>query len=119
MHRILLFAAYGWLALSGALHFAIDVVSPCLRGKRAPGAETTLYYGLNSAHALGQFVFGLLGLWLAWRAAELLRAWPAIGLSLAAAAGWFAVAWLFMAYWEPRFNAAVFALLVAAAAVAG
>lgn len=34
MHRNLLYAAYGFLLLSGILHFSIDVVSQYLRGKR-------------------------------------------------------------------------------------
>ena len=54
MHRNLLYAAYGFLLLSGILHFSIDVVSQYMRGKRTPGSEATLYYGLNTAYALGQ-----------------------------------------------------------------
>lgn len=117
MHKILVYAAYGWLALGGMLHFAIDVAAQYLRGKRAPGPETTLYYGLNSAFALGQVVFGLLGLWLAWRAADLLRAWPVRALSIGAALGWLAIALVFLEYWEPKFAMAVFGVLVIAAAL--
>lgn len=49
LHVSLLYAAYGWLLLSGALHFSVDVMGQYVRGKRSPGRETTLYYGLNSA----------------------------------------------------------------------
>jgi hypothetical protein len=58
MARYLTLAAFGWLTLTGTLHFAIDVLSQYLRGKRVPGPETTLYYRLNSAFALGQVLFG-------------------------------------------------------------
>ncbi|WP_145958942.1 hypothetical protein [Sphingobium sp. SCG-1] len=43
MHgEILAFAAFGWLTFTGTLHFAIDVASQYVRGKRGPGPETTL-----------------------------------------------------------------------------
>jgi hypothetical protein len=31
MHKYIVYAAFGWLALSGAMHFAVDVVSQHLR----------------------------------------------------------------------------------------
>jgi hypothetical protein len=62
LHLSLLYAAYGWLLLSGTLHFAIDVVGQYARGKRSPGNATTLYYGLNSAYALSQNLFAALAL---------------------------------------------------------
>lgn len=108
------YAAFGWLAVSGVLHFVIDVLSQYLRGKRLPGAETTLYYGLNSAFALGQVVFGLLGLYVAWRVSYLLRETPVLALSLAASLGWLAITFLFMEYWEPKLNAGIFCLLILA-----
>ena len=117
MHRILLYVAYGWLTLGGALHFTIDVASQYLRGKRTPGAETTLYYGLNSAFALGQLAFGLLGLWLAWRSPGLLGEKPLVFLSLFAAAGWLAITFTAMEYWEPKFVTGVFGALIIAAAL--
>ena len=117
MHKGLVYAAYGWLAFSGTLHFCIDVVSQYARGKRAPGVGTTLYYGLNSAFALGQVIFGLLGVWLAWRAITLVAEWPVLALSIAAALGWLAITFLFMEYKEPRFNAAVYAVLIVSAAL--
>ncbi len=115
MHKYVVWTAYGWLALSGALHFGIDVVSQYLRDKRVPGPETTLYYGLNSAFALGQVGFGLLGLFLAWRAMNLLDETPVQILSVAAAFGWLAIALLFMDYWEPKLNVGIFCALVVAA----
>lgn len=117
MHKYILYAAYGWLALSGTLHFAIDVVSQSLRGKREPGLETTLYYGLNSAFSLGQVAYGLLGVFLAWRARDLLSATPILVLSIAAALGWLAITFMFMEYWEPKLNIGIFLALVVAAAV--
>lgn len=84
MHKYLIYAAYGWLALSGTLHFVVDVVSQHLRGKRTASLETTLYYGLNSAFSLGQVAFGLLGLFLAWRHMGILNQTPVLALSLIA-----------------------------------
>ncbi len=117
MHKYIVYAAYGWLALTGILHFAVDVVSQHLRGKREPGLETTLYYGLNSAFSLGQVAFGLLGLFLAWRAMNLLTETPVLILSVAAALGWLTITFLFMTYWEPKFNIGIFCVLIVAAAM--
>ena len=115
MHSYLTYGAFGWLALTGAAHFLIDVVSQYLRGKRAPSVETTLYYGLNSAFALGQVLFGLICLWIAWRQPGLLAERPVVALCFAAAAAWLAITFAFMGYWEPRMNAGVFAALLIAA----
>lgn len=115
LHRYLTYAAYGWLVLSGLLHFFVDVVSQHVRGKRAPGPETDLYYGLNSAFSLGQVVFGLLGLYVASRAMAVMDATPVIALAMLAAIGWLALTLLFMEYREPRIVAAVFCALVLAA----
>lgn len=115
MHTALLYGAYGWLTLAGLLHFVIDVVSQHLRGKHPPGIETTLYYGLHSAFSLGQVTLGLLGLVLASRAASILGSMPALAISLAAGLCWIAIGFLFMPYWQPRFNAAVFCVLILAA----
>jgi hypothetical protein len=115
MHRYIVYAAYGWLVLSGVLHFAVDVVSQYVRGTRAPGAEATLYYGLNSAFSLGEVAFGMLALSVAWRAMHLLSQGPALLLSVAAALGWLAITVLFMSYWEPKFTAGIFCVLIVAA----
>lgn len=115
MHHYIVYTAYGWLTLIGVLHFSIDVVSHIVRGKHAPGVETTLYYGLHSAFALGQVVYGLLGLFLAWRAMHLLSQTPAMLLSMAAALGWLAITFLFMEYWEPKLNVGIFCMLIVAA----
>jgi hypothetical protein len=117
MHKYIVYAAYGWLALTGALHFAVDVVSQYLRGKRAPSLETTLYYGLNSAFSLGQVAFGLLGIFMAWRAMHLLSEPPVLVLSVAAAFGWLAITFLFMEYWEPKLNVGIFCLLMVVALI--
>lgn len=112
MARNFALIAYGWLALSGVLHFAIDVVAQFIRGTRPPGAETTLYYGLNTAFACGQVSFGLLCLWLVWRVPAVALQWPVTVLALVAAAIWLAITFLFIGYWEPRFNAVVFAVFM-------
>lgn len=112
MHKYLIYAAYGWLALSGTLHFVVDVVSQHLRGKRTASLETTLYYGLNSAFSLGQVAFGLLGLFLAWRHMDILNQTPVLALSLIAGMGWLALTFFFMGYWEPKVNASIFCVLI-------
>lgn len=119
MTRYLVHATYGWLLLTGVLHFAIDVVSHMLRGKHPPGAETTLYYGLNSAFALGQAALGAAGLLLAWQAVPAASQWPMKAIALAAGLGWLAITWLFMGYTEPRVNAAIFCALALAALLLG
>jgi hypothetical protein len=115
MHKYLIYTAYGWLALTGVLHFVIDVASQYLRGVRAPSAETTLYYGLNSAFSLGKVAFGLLGLYLAWRAMYILSEMPVMILSIAAAFAWLAMTFLFIEYWQPKLNAGIFCALILAA----
>jgi len=117
MRNYLVYATYGWLALSGTLHFLVDVVSHALRGKHPPGPETTLYYGLNTAFSLGQVAFGLLGLFLARRAMDLAAAPPVLILALAAGLGWWAVTFLFMGYWEPKLNVGIFCALALATLV--
>ncbi len=54
LHKVLVYVAFGWLAFAGTMHFLIDVLAQYLRHKRVPGPEKTLYYGLNTAYALGQ-----------------------------------------------------------------
>ncbi|WP_395371281.1 hypothetical protein [Komagataeibacter diospyri] len=115
MHRTLLLAAYIWLTFSGTLHFLVDVVSQYVRHKRVPGPETTLYYGLNTSFALGQVVFGLLCLWLTWQAPALGDQREVTAISFAAAAGWIAITFTFMRYWEPKMNILVFLALLAGA----
>ena len=117
MHRILIYVAFGSLTLAGAMHFVVDVVSQYVSGKRPPGPETTLYYGLNTAYALGQVVFGLLALVVAMREMELLGHWPAIAISLAAGIAWLIFGFAFLEYREPRIAAAVYCALVVAAAM--
>jgi hypothetical protein len=117
MHRILLYVAFGWLTAGGLLHFIIDVLSQYVRGKRVPSAETTLYYGLNTAYALGQVLFGLMGLWLTWRVAGVLDERPVVVLSLLGTIGWLLIGFVFMEYREPKVIVAIFGLLIIAAAV--
>ncbi|MFP2960069.1 hypothetical protein ACLEPN_20135 [Myxococcus sp. 1LA] len=119
MHKYIVYAAYGWLSFTGVMHFVVDVVSQHLRGKHVPGTEATLYYGVHTAFAFGQLAFGVLGLWLAFRARDLLNELPVVTLSVVAAVAWLTIAVLFMEYWQPRFNAAVFGVLIVAAALTG
>jgi hypothetical protein len=117
MHKILLYAAYGWLLLGGVLHFCIDVVSQYWRGKRAPGPEATLYYGLNSAYALGQVLFALLALLVIRQGVAFFDEWSGLTLGLAAAAAWLVIGLVFLEYREPRIVVAIFAALLIGAAV--
>jgi hypothetical protein len=112
-----LYAAYGWLGVGGVLHFSIDVVSQYLRGKRAPGPATSLYYGLNSAYALGQVLFALLALLAIRQGFPLLSRWSGLTLGFVAAASWLAIAVLFIEYPQPRIVIALFAALLVGAAV--
>ncbi|WP_031339823.1 hypothetical protein, partial [Xanthomonas maliensis] len=111
MHDDLVYLAYGWLALTGALHFATDVIAHALRETSQRGSETALYYGINTAAALGQVGFGVLGLSLAWRAMHLLTQLPAMLLAIAAALGWLASPRLFAHYGESRLHAGIFCAL--------
>ena len=115
MHHTLLYVAYGWLTLGGALQFLIDVVSQHFHEKHTPGPETTLYYGLHSSFALGQVAFGLVCLWLAWTAPDILDDRPIVALSMVAALGWTTIAFSSITYWEPKIAAILFAILVIAA----
>ena len=81
LHTSLLYAASGWLLLSGTLHSAIDVVGQYARGKRRPGAATTLYYGLNSAYALSQVLFAELAKLSTSQGLIILGRWPGLILS--------------------------------------
>jgi len=114
MRTYLVYGTFGWLVLTGLLHFIIDVAAQHLRGARPPGLATSLYYGLNTSFALGQILCGLLCLWLAWRQPGFLGERMVAVLCLAAAAGWLAITFVFMEYWEPKLNAAVFAALLIA-----
>ena len=116
LHAGLLYGAYGWLLLSGFLQFGIDVVSQVLRGKRVPGPETTLYYGLNTAYALGQVLFAVLALFAIKQGLTSLGRWPGVSLGLIAAAAWLALCFRFLEYSQPRATVLVFAALLLGAA---
>lgn len=117
LHIPLLYAAYGWLLFSGTLQFAIDVVGQYARGKRPPGTATTLYYGLNSAYALSQILFAALALLALSQGLVILGRWPGLTLGFLAASSWLAICVLFLEYWQPRMTVALFAALLAAAAL--
>ncbi len=112
-----LYCAYSWLMLSGLLQIGIDVVSQHLRGKRKPGVETTLYYGLNTAYGLSQILFAALALYVTYQYGPQLLA-RSIGLciGLVAAAAWLAFCFAFIAYPPPRMTVVAFALLLVIAA---
>jgi len=117
MHKILLYAAYGWLLVGSILHFCIDVVSQYWRGKRVPSVETTLYYGLHSAYALGQVLFALVALLLIQRGVPFFDEWQGWALGFAAAAAWLAICFAFIEYREPRIVIVIFAISLLGAAL--
>jgi len=117
MHKYLVYGTYGWLLLGGTMHLAIDVVSQYVRGKRIPGSETTLYFGMHTAYGLGQTFLGLLGLLVARRALDVVGQGPAMFLCMAAAACWLVFSFIFIEYWEPKVIAVVFGALAFAAAI--
>ena len=114
MNNFLAYAAYGWMVFAGTAHFIADVVSQILRDRRAAGTETTLFYGLHSAFALGQTMFGLLALYMVWRGSQLVDEWPIRVLSLVAALCWLLIAVLFIEYWQPKAVAALLLVLMVA-----
>jgi hypothetical protein len=116
---LLLYGAYGWLLLSGVLHFGIDVVSQYLRGKRPPGAATTLYYGLNSTYALSQVLFAALALFAIRQGMTAMGQWSGLALGLLAACAWFVLSLLFLEYPQPRMTVALFAALLLGVALTG
>lgn len=116
LHAGLLYGAYCWLLLSGLLQFGIDVISQAMRGKRIPGPETTLYYGLNTAYALSQVLFALLALFAIAQGLGALGRWPGVSLGLAAAAAWLAICFRFLEYPQPRATVLVFVALLLGAA---
>lgn len=117
MKMTLWFVAYGWIIISGVMIFIVDVLSQYVRGTRSPGMETTYYYGMTTAFALGEILFGLFGLILLLHAPKLMTQWPAVTLTLAAAVLWLAFSIKFLPYKEPKIVSAVFGLLVIAAVV--
>jgi len=117
MHKILIYATYGWLTFIGVMHILVDVVSQYLRKTRLPSAETTLYWGLNISYGLGQIIFGLLALLVARHAFEVLEQWPAIILSFLAAVAWLAFGFFFIEYREPKLMLLIFIILLVAATI--
>ncbi|WP_446743535.1 hypothetical protein [Silvibacterium acidisoli] len=112
IHETLLYSAYGWLLLSGLLQFVIDVISQAIRGKRTPGAETNLYYGLNSAYALSQILFALLALFAIRQVLSALGRWPGITLGLFAASAWLTICLRFLEYSQPPATVFLFVVLL-------
>ena len=112
-----LYGAYGWLLFSALVHFGIDVISHHVRGKRSPGPATTLYYGLNTAYPLGQVLVAALALLLLRAGSPVLRQWPEFAFGFSSAAAWLAVCFVFIEYPQPRVVMAIFAALLAAAAL--
>jgi hypothetical protein len=117
MSRYLPYVPYGWLLITGTLHFLIDVLSQYLRGKRVPGAETTLYYGLNSAYALGQILFALSALLVIRSGSDIMRQWPGLLLACGAVLAWFAICHFFLEYREPKIMLSIFSILLVATAL--
>jgi hypothetical protein len=119
VHKKFLYAAYGFLLLTGVMHFLIDVVRHHFAGLQEPGLAATYYYGLHSAYSLGQVLFALAAIMVIRSGSDLMSRAPGRMLSFSAIAGWFAICLLFMDYTPPWVNLViVFALLTAAAATA-
>ncbi len=119
LHSLLLYGAYGWLVAGGVLHFAVDVVSQYVRGKRVPSPATTLYYGLNSTYAVSQVLFGALALFAIRNGATAMGQGYGLALGLLAACAWFVLCLRFMEYPQPRVVVAVYAALLAGVALTG
>jgi hypothetical protein len=77
-----------------------------------------LYCGLDSALALGQGLYGLLCLLLAWRAPAILEQGPFLLLTAFAVAGWLAINLAFVDFWKPKVTTVIFSLLLAASLIA-
>ena len=119
LHGLLLYGAYGWLLLSGVLHFAVDVVSQHVRGKRMPGPATTLYYGLNSTYAVSQVLFAALALLTIRHDGAALGQGYGLALGSLAACVWFLLCLRFMEYSQPRAAVAMFGGILAGGALTG
>jgi hypothetical protein len=117
LHGLLIYGAYGWLFVSGILHFAVDVVSQYLRGKRVPGPATTLYYGLNSTYAVSQVLFAALALFAIQHDGGAMGQGYGLALGFLAACAWFVLCLRFIEYPQPRVAVAVFAGLLAGVAL--
>jgi hypothetical protein len=117
LHYSLLYGAYSWLLLSGLLHFAIDVVSQYIRGKRVPSPATTFYYGLNSSYAVSQILFGLLALFAIHHGLAATGQLSGILLGLLAACAWFVLSLFFLEYTQPRATVALYAAFLFGAAL--
>ena len=117
LHGSLLYRAYSWLLLSGLLHLGIDVISQCIRGKRAPGPATKLYYGLNSSYAVSQILFAALALFAIRHGVTAMGQSSGLVLGLLAAGAWFVLSLMFLEYSQPRMTVALFAALLVGAAL--
>lgn len=117
LHGLLLYVAYGWLVTGGVLHFAVDVVSQSVRGKRVPSPATTLYYGLNSTYAVSQVLFGVLALFAVGHGVAAMGQGDGLLLGLLAACAWFVLCLRFIEYPQPRIVVAVYAGLLTAVAL--
>lgn len=116
MHKLLLYAGYGFLLLTGVLHFFVDVVAHHFRHQQGTDPETTMYYGLHSAYSLGQIVLGLLAILIIHSGSNLMNRPLGQALGLFAGAGWLAISLKFIAYAPPKFNIVVVLMLLVAAA---
>ena len=119
LHRMFLYGAYGWLLLSGILHFAVDVVSQYARGKRLPSPETTLYYGLNTTYAVSQCLVAALTLLVIRHGVTAMGQGYGLALGFLAACAWFVLCLRFMEYPQPRIAVVLFVVLLAGTAFTG
>ena len=113
------YAAYGWLILSGFLHFVVDVLLQYFRAKRAAGPAITLYYGLNSTYALSQVLFAALALFAVRQGMPSMGKGEGLALGFLAACAWFVLCLLFIEYPQPRIAVVIFGVLLTGVAVTG
>jgi hypothetical protein len=117
VRRNLLFVAYGYLFWAGVLHFLIEVALAHLGGRLAPGPQTSLYYGLHSAYALGQVAFGMAAVLIVRTGSDVLARRGGLAVGIAAAGAWLVLAFLFIEYVQPRIHMAVVLILLIGAAL--
>ena len=117
MQKYMVYGTYGLLTFGGTMHLIIDVISGYLRGKRAPGPEATLFYGMHTAYGLSQMFVGLLGLIVAKNAMQLFGQWPALAFGIGAGLAWLVFGFIFIEFWEPKVIAGIFLALACASTV--
>jgi hypothetical protein len=95
----------------------MKAISRCLKAGLSTRKIPVRRFGLNSAYALGQILFAALALLALSPGLMVLDRWPGLILGFLAASGWMAICVQFLEYRQPRMTVALFAALLAAAAL--